>query len=182
MDKKTALELYTLFRQENPAWLSAHREHAQQYFALVVAILAASIAAISAFPTLKFLPMLAIVMGLLFNVLLCRIAMTICNRSYQAYLEGISIQAKLEVIIGLTDPRTPSTTTERLLHYPKDEYYLPERWIKSRHFATAEKFVADGMKKGSNRIIQQTFLVLALINLAVAIAIAVETLKLWSSG
>jgi hypothetical protein len=182
MDKKTALELYTLFRQENAAWLSAHREHAQQYFTLVVAIFAASIAAISAFPKLEPLPITAIVMGLLFNVLLCRIAMTMCNRSYQEYLEGISIQAKLEAIIGLTGPRTPSTTAELLSQYSKDEYYLPERWLKSRHFATAEKFVADGMQKGSNRIIQQTFVVLGSINFVVAIAIAVETFKLWSSA
>jgi hypothetical protein len=108
--------------------------------------------------------------------------MTMCNRSYQAYLEGISIQAKLEPIIGLTDLRTPATATDPLPQFSKDEYYLPERWLKSRHFATAEKFVADGMKKGSNRIIQQTFVVLAFINFVVAIAIAVYTLKLWPSA
>jgi hypothetical protein len=72
MDQKTALELYTLFRQENSAWLSAHREHAQQYFTLVAAILAASIAAISAFPKLESLALTAIVMGLLFNIRLCK--------------------------------------------------------------------------------------------------------------
>jgi hypothetical protein len=180
MDQKTALELYTLFRQENSAWLSAHREHAQQYFALVAAIFAACIAAIAAFPNLETLPTIAITMGLLFNTLLCRIAITMCNRSYQAYLEGITIQAKLEPIIGLTDPRTPVTATNSLPQFSQDEYYLPERWLESRHFATSEKFVGDGMKKGSNRIIQQTFNVLALINFIMAIAIAIY--KLWSSA
>ena len=182
MDNKTALELYTLYRQENAAWLSAHREHAQQYFTLVVAILAASIAGISAFPTLQPIPIMAIVLGLIFNVFLCRIATTMYNRSYQAYLEGITIQAKLEEIIGLTGPRTPSTTTQLLPQFSKDEYFLPERWLKSRHFATAEKFVEDGMQKGSNRIIRQTFWILGSINLVVAIAIAVEVLKLWFSA
>jgi hypothetical protein len=46
MDDQTALELYTLFRQENATWLSSHREHSQQFLTLIAAILGVSIAAV----------------------------------------------------------------------------------------------------------------------------------------
>jgi hypothetical protein len=176
MDKKTALELYTLFRQENSLWLGNHREHSQQYFTLVIAILGASIAAISQFMTLHPLLIFIIVIGPLINLLLCRIAITMCDRSYQAYLECISIQAKLEPVIGLTETRDLSATDKPILQFAKDEHYLPERWLKTRHFASAETFVKQGMNLGANKIIRQTFKVLAFTNGLVAFGIVVYSL------
>jgi len=173
MDEKTALELYTIFRHENSLWLANYREHSQQYFTLVITILAASIAAISQFDTLAPPLMLLVAVGPLVNLFLCQIAVSTCNRSYQVFLEGISIQAKLEPIIGLTDPRNPPTEYQPVLQFSKDEYFLPERWLQSRHFATATKFVEEGMKKGANRLITRTFQVLALINIAIFLGIVV---------
>jgi hypothetical protein len=175
MDKKTALELYTLFRQENSSWLAAHREHSQQYFTLVVAILGVSIAAISQFDTWRAPLILIIMIGPLFNIRLCQIAITMCSRSYQAYLEGISIQSKLEQTIGLTEPRIPPAANQ-LIQFSKDEYFLPERWLESRHFATAKSFVEESMSKGANQIIKQSFGVLSLLNILVAIGIFVYAL------
>lgn len=178
MDKKTALELYTVFRQENSLWLANYREHSQQYFTLVIAILGASIAAISQAVKLHPLLMITIIIGPLINLLLCRIAITMCDRSYQLYLEGISIQAKLEPIIGLTETRDTVSNNQPIVQFSKDEHFLPERWLKSRHFASAEIFVKHGMNLGANKIIRQTFGVLAFTNGLVAIGIAVYSL-LW---
>jgi hypothetical protein len=177
MDKKTALELYALFRQENALWLQNHREHSQQYFTLIIAILAASITGVSQIQEPPFL--IVMMYGPLFNLFLCRIGITLCNRSYQAYLEGLSVQAKLEPIIGLTEPRTLPEATEPLPQFSKDEYYLPERWLKSRHFATAERFVEEGKKKGANRIIQETFGILSFINISVVLGILANIILLY---
>lgn len=172
MDKNTALELYTFFRQENSLWLGSHREHSQQYFTLVIAILGASIAATSQFVSLPPLLMGIVIIGSLINLFLCKIAITMCDRSYQAYLECISIQSKLEPIIGLTETRKQSTTDQPFPQFSKDEYFLPERWLKSRHFATAELFVKQGLDLGANKIIRQTFRALAITNGLVAFGIA----------
>lgn len=181
MDKQTALELYVLFRQENSLWLANHREHSQQYFTLVAAILAASIAAAS---QLGQEPLFLALIGLgpLFNWGLCQIAITMCNRSYQAYLEGISIQAKLEQVIGLTEPRNPPTTNQPRFHFAGDEYFLPERWLRARHFATSEDFVQDGIEKGANQIIKTTFLILGTINFIIAIGVWVWTITIFLSA
>ena len=173
MDKKTALELYTLFRQENSLWLGSHREHSQQYFTLVIAILGASIAAVSQFNSFHPLLITIIIAGPLINIQLCRIAITMCDRSYQVYLECISIQSKLEPIIGLTETRDLSPKDDPILQFSKDEHFLPERWLKSRHFASAETFVKQGMNLGANKVIRQTFKVLIFMNGMVAIGIAV---------
>jgi hypothetical protein len=176
MDKNTALELYTLFRQENSLWLGSHREHSQLYFTLVIAILGASIAAISQFISLHPILMAITIIGPIINLFLCQIAITMCDRSYQVYLECISIQSKLEPIIGLTETREQPTENQALLQFSKDEYYLPERWLNSRRFATAEQFVKQGMDLGANKIIRQTFRILALTNGLVAIGIAIYSL------
>jgi hypothetical protein len=174
IDKQTALGLYNLFRQENSLWLGKHQQHSQQYFTLIVAILAASIAAISPFSTLHPLLMGLIMIGPLFNVRLCHIATEVCDRAYQAYLEGLSIQSKLEQIIGLTEARNAPTANQQLLQFPKDEYFLPERWLWVRQkFATATEFVDTGMREGANQKIKQTFEVLAKINWMVLAGIAV---------
>jgi hypothetical protein len=176
MDKKTALELYTLFRQENSLWLGSHREHSQQYFTLVIAILGASIAAISKFVDLHPFLMVIVIIGPLINLQLCKIAITMCDRSYQVYLECISIQSKLEPIIGLTETREISSGEQPIPQFPKDEHILPARWLKSRHFASAEVFVKQGMDLGTNKIIRQTFTVLAFTNGLIAIGIAMYSI------
>jgi hypothetical protein len=168
MDKKTALELYTLFRQENSLWLGKHREHSQQYFTLVIAILAASIAAVPSFMTLHRWLLSLIIIGPLINLIFCRIGFFLCDRSYQAYLESISVQAKLEQIIGLTKSRQRARGNLTPV-FAEDEHFLPERWLdKSRDFATAGMFVEDKLNKGANKLIKQTFVFLAWLNLAAA--------------
>ncbi len=170
MDSKTAFELYAIFRQENSSWLAAHREHSQQYLTLIAAILGVSIAAISQFEKWNPLLIFIIMIGPLFNWRLCKVAITMCNRSYQAYLEGLSIQSKLEQTIGLTGPRTLPLENQ-IAQFPQDAYYLPQRWLETRHFATAKNFVEESMGKGANQVIRQTFEILGLLNFSVALGI-----------
>jgi hypothetical protein len=86
-----------------------------------------------------------------------------CDRAYQAYLECVSIQAKLERRIGLIGER-PTLAKGNVLEFPDDKNIIPERWIQTRDFRTAKEFVDKYMSKGSNLLVRITFVVLALTN------------------
>ena len=176
MDKKTAMELYAIFRRENSIWLGNHREHSQQYFTLIIAILGASIAVFSQFIISNPFLTLIVIIGPLINILLCRVAVTMCNRSYQLYLENVSILSKLEPIIGLIDSRIQQKEKQTLSQFPKDKSFLPERWLQSRQFDTAKAFVEQGMNVGANKITRRTFAILGFTNGLVAISIAIYCL------
>ena len=169
MDNQRAFELYTLFRQENTTWLSSHREHSQQFLTLIAAILGVSIAA---FVQLSTTPDLVnnnpwvlglISVGPLVNILLCINAIRMCDRSYQAYLECISIQAKLERKIGLIGKRSTSAK-DKVFEFPEDENIVPERWIQTRDFRTSKEFVERYMNRGANLLVRITFGILAVTN------------------
>ena len=169
MDDQTALKLYTLFRQENATWLSSHREHSQQFLTLIAAILGVSIAAVVQLNTISdwvsnntwSLGLISI--GPFVNILLCINAIRMCDRAYQAYLECVSIQAKLEKRIGLIDERL-TLTKGKILEFPDDKNIIPGRWIQTRNFRTAKEFVDKNMNKGSNLLVRITFVILALTN------------------
>ena len=169
MDNQRAFELYTLFRQENTTWLSSHREHSQQFLTLIAAILGVSIAAVVQLSTIPNLIinnawMLGLVsVGPFINVLLCINAIRMCDRAYQAYLECISIQAKLERKIGLIGKRSTSAK-DTILEFPDDNNIVPERWIRTRDFRTSKEFVERYMNRGANLLVRITFGILALTN------------------
>ena len=169
MDHQRAFELYRLFRQENATWLSSHREHSQQFLTLVSAILGVSIAALVQLSTMPNLIsdniwMLGLIsLGPFVNVLLCINAIRMCDRAYQAYLECISIQAKLERKIGLIGKRSTSAK-DGVLEFPDDKNFIPDRWIQTRDFRTSKEFVGRYMNKGANLSVRITFGILALTN------------------
>jgi hypothetical protein len=206
MDKTNALELYKAFRQENSTWLSSHREHSQQFITLIVAILGASIASAvqlatnpnllpSSLPSKSLLvapfeyPMLSAILlisiCLFINTLFCWIAISLCNRSYQAYLECLTIQAKLEPIIGLTAQRqtnslsgtsatsSPGTAVTEVIVYPADQTFVPQRWLDGRSkFISAKQFVESNMNKGANQRVRLAFIVLGFFNVVVGVSLA----------
>ncbi len=183
MDNQKEFGLYTLFRQENATWLSSHREHSQQFLTLIAAILGVSIAAVVQLSTTPNLVsnntwMLGLIsVGPFINVLLCINAVKMCDRAYQAYLECISIQAKLERKIGLLGKRSTSAK-DKVLEFPDDRNIIPERWIQTRDFRTSKEFVEKYMNKGSNLLVRITFGILALTNGVLFFILAALWLKL----
>ena len=58
--------------------------------------------------------------------------------------------------------------------FPKDSYFLPERWIiDSSKFDTSLEFTRELSKRGVNRIVQQTFNILIAINILLIVVIAI---------
>ena len=167
MDKKDALELYKLFRQEDATWMDSHRDHLHHYATLISAILAASIAAVWQLKGSVLL--LFALIGPIVNIVLCRLGRDMCDRAYRAFLEGISVQAKLEPMIGLVGQRPPTGDSAP---FAQDEAIVPERWIKGRRdWPTSEQFVSAHMGSSANGTARSTFTLLMYINIAAVVLI-----------
>jgi len=166
----SVVEIYRAHLAEKANMINLHRDYSHQYFTLVAAIIGVSAAAIHAFRAEPWL-LLVIGMGPMLNVLLCATAIRMCNRFYHAFLEHITVLAKLETRLGLAVPFQDSIAA---LPFPDDKFILPERWIQSWDRAkSSAEFVQICMKEGSNRVVRLTFSVLAVANAAFLIGIVV---------
>jgi hypothetical protein len=169
-DLSAIVEVYRAHLGEKANSINLHRDYSQQFFTLVAAILGVSAVAAYHFSSEPWLVLVTGV-GPLLNVLLCAVAIRMCDRFYRGFLEHITILAKLETLLGLATPlRRDSARVE--LPFPEDNYILPERWLQSRHeAASSTEFIKTHMRQGSNRIVRWTFLFLAAANTAFLIGI-----------
>lgn len=175
MDKKEAFDFYKLIRGEEIPWLNLHRQYSQQYLTLISAIFAVSLGALYHFKEDPLL-VLAVILGPFLNVLMCVIAIKMCNRFYQRFLEGVTIQVKIEPLLGLSNQREKKAEDDTVWPFPNDKYYLPERLLKSRNQRSSLDFVNDHMKSGSNKHVQLSFRLLLVANIALIIGIIVSSI------
>ena len=179
MDENQTLELYKIVKGDHVSWLNLHREHAEHYLTFIAAVFAVTLGGVYQFKDNPWLS-LAIVIGPVVNVLLCANAAQICDRFYQQFLEAITIEAKLEALLGFTNPR-PSVPSKSPMPFSQDQYILPERWLKSRQpYATAAEFVEANMDSGANRLVRRVFRVLLVANIGFAVAIVVISISIFS--
>lgn len=175
LDPEKALELYKIFRADNASWLSLHREYSQQYTTLITAVMAASLGALYQFGNDPWLA-LSIAIGPILNILLCFNATAACDRYYRHFLEGVTIQAKLEPLMGLRQSRRGKLGTDSALFpFPQDDQILPARWLGSRKQDNAATFVEDNMKVGINRQVRLTMQILVLLNAMILVAVFVTS-------
>lgn len=175
MDTSTIVEIYRAHLDEKANAINLHRDYSHQYFTLVAAVLGVSAGAIYQF---RAEPWLVLVVGIgpMLNILLCVVAIRMCDRFYQAFLEHITILAKLEALIGLMTPSQDEDMRVKGLPFPDDKFILPERWLQSRCQATSAEFVQSNMREGSNRLVRWTFSFLVVANTAFAIGIVVTVI------
>jgi len=173
MDANKAFELYKIVRSEEISWLNLHREHAQHYLTFITAVFAVTVGVIYQFKDNPWIS-LAAAIGPIVNIFLCANAARVCDRFYQRFLEGITLEAKLEALLGFTSPRSGiGVPSESSMPFPEDRYILPERWLESRQYATAAQFVEANMDGGSNRLMRRIFRLLLIANIGLAIAIVI---------
>ena len=164
MDESIALEIYKVYKGKETICLKLHRQYSQQYFTLIMAIFAASLLAIYHFKT-DYQIMLAMLFVPIVNIVLSVTAIHMCNRFYKRFLEAITIQAKLEPLIGLIATRPDAS--EPSSPFPEDTHILPERWVTGRQHKKAKDFIDNKMKRGSNYLTQLSFILLIFANIAV---------------
>jgi hypothetical protein len=173
MDENKAFEFYKVLRNEQISWLNLHREHAQHYLTFIAAVFAVTLGAVYQIKDNPWL-LLATAIGPVVNILLCANASQVCDRFYQRFLEGITIEAKLETLLGFTSPRSGiGVSSESSMPFPQDQYILPERWLESRQYGTAAQFVETNMDGGANRLMRRVFRLLLIANIALAVAIVI---------
>lgn len=173
MDENKAFEFYKLVRSEQISWLNLHREYAQHYSTFIAAVFAVTLGVIYQFKDNPWIS-LAAAIGPVINILLCVNADRVCDRFYQRFLEGITIQAKLEALLDFTSSRSGmGASSESSMPFPQDRYLLPERWLESRQYATAAQFVEANMDAGSNRLVRRIFRLLLVANIGLAVAIVI---------
>jgi hypothetical protein len=175
MDKKEAFDFYKLIRGEEISWLNLHRQYSQQYLTLISAIFAVSLGALYQFKNEPLL-VVAVILGPLLNILLGITAIKMCNRFYQRFLEGVTIQAKIEPLLGLDTQREENQEDDTRYPFPDDKHYLPNRWLESRKQNSSLDFVNDHMKSGSNKYVQLSFKLLLVANIVVIIGIIVSSI------
>lgn len=175
MDTSTIVEIYRAHLAEKANAINLHRDYSHQYFTLVAAILGVSAGAVYQFRAETWL-VLVIGIGPVLNILLCAISIWMCNRFYRGFLEHITILAKLEALIGLTNPRQDENMGVEGIPFADDKFILPARWLESRRQPTSAEFVRTNMREGSNRLVRWTFLFLAVANTAFAIGIVVTVI------
>jgi hypothetical protein len=184
MDEERALELYKVFRQESPVSLTGYHRSVQQYLTLIAAILGASIAAGSAAMVLfrdcpQFALIVLLVIGLIgpgLNSWLCRLAISLSDRSYQTFLETVTILAKLEVLVGLVGERLKGAAEDTSLPFPDDKNIIPDRWLEYQNYSTAKQFVENYMTRGSNQVVRQTFKILAIAHILLSLCVVVPSI------
>lgn len=174
MERKETFEFYKLIRSEEISWLNLHQQYTQQYLKLISAILAISLGALYQFRTIPFL-LIVVIVGPSLNIFLCITAIKMCNRFYQRFLECITIQAKIEPLIGIIYKRKKKKNNTPNFFFPKDEYYFPERWLESRkNHNSSLDFIKNQMRSGSNKYVQLSFRLLLGANILLIIAIIIS--------
>ena len=163
MNDNTAFELYKLARQDQINFLNLHRQYSQQYFVLITTLFGISLGVLYHFRDNPWI-MIALIFGPILGVLLSINAIKACDRFYQRFLENITIQAKLEPIIDVKKVRTILSKEDNIMAFTEDDYLIPERWIKARSCPTSKEFVKTHKRRGVNKYIFLSFLVLIIAN------------------
>ena len=167
-------DIYKAERDGEIGWLQLHRQYTQVYLTVNYVVIGVIFSAIWYAadkwnsPARPFLS-LAVILPIL-NIALCCLGRRHANRIYQRFLESVTVQAKIEHLLGASLPR--HRADER--PFQNDDYIQPVRWIKARHdFPTAQEFIDAKMSKGGNRLVHWVYTVFIPCNVALIIAIPI---------
>lgn len=157
MDANTALELYKLASRDSVSWLNLHAQHSRGYFFLIITLFGASLGGSYHFPVGSW-PTIALLLGPILGALLSVVAIRTCDRFYRRFLESITIQAKLERMIGLTKERSLDVDDDASIAFRYDTHYVPRRWLQARSkYGTSAHFVQAHIRAGVNNLLHWTF-------------------------
>ena len=162
--------MYKMFRGEMYGEINLHRETLQNYLAFSVAVLGATIGGYLQLGQASWAGAIILFAGSILNMFVCRIAIRMCDRFYLGLLERITIIAKLEPLLGLTDSRTKKTKQSEVISLAEDKYLLPRSWILGSKLTTTEEFIKKYQNSGVNYLAKSTFRILIVLNILLGIA------------
>jgi hypothetical protein len=170
MDDDKRFELYLAIRSELVEWLKQHCEHFSHYLTLVMAVLTVTLAGVFQLHQSMVCPLVVgavASVGFLTNIGLCIVAILVCSRYYQAFLEAVTVIAKLEALLEVEPiPSRAECPGGASVYFPNDVGLFPSRYRKDRDLHKTEaSFVKAAMRKGVNLLVIVTMSLLAFANL-----------------
>jgi len=177
MNDSDLLTLYTSFKDDARGWLALHRQHFTQFVAIILAVLAATVAALvklrgegSVLITLTIGPALSAYMSVM--------AIFVCDKFYKRYAEHDAISYKfyrlIETNSGLKED------LDSVAHvYPNQKQIFPDRWdSRLNRTGSVDEYATSRLRASdaSNLFIVRTFkgligvsIILMLVILIVAV-------------
>ena len=140
------LDLYKTIVEEEHYFAREHQSRIEFYVSIISALMTVTVA--GAFKAASWYQYLFVTVGPILIFVVSEIAIGGTFRLYQRFLESITMRAKIEQIIGLT---------EEAAHQSEDEYWplepiIPMRYLKARReSASSEEFIEKFSKAGYHR-------------------------------
>lgn len=128
---------------EEHYFLDAHQKRVTFYSSLISAVLVATVAGVMKADSALEYVLLLIGPAVVFALAL--LAHTGTFRFYQRFLEAVTVRAKLEQQLGLTQPRVTDTSENE---YWPEEPFVATRHIRSRRTKTSEEFIKKYSRQG----------------------------------
>lgn len=172
MNQSELMQLYIIFRNETHKSLEVHAQHFGRYLTLLTAILGVTIATFNYFNNSLLAQGVSVVVGGGLGIGIAILGKKLCDRFYEGMLEGISVTAKIEALLGLD-----ADHNFEMGPFERDRHLLPDRWIEGRgKYHSTSEFVAQSLGQGSNRVVHSTFHALILLNVLVLLYGLIRTL------
>lgn len=163
--------LYASFKDDARGWLGLHRQHFTQFVSIILAVLTASLAALYHLRN-EALLLLLVSLGPALNIILCVLAVRVCDKFYLRYWEHETVSYKL---FGLMEDahKISARIQERKGIFPADSHLFPRRWLdRVAEYDTSKSFTESRLtaRNSSNWYIRITFWVLIGISAVIGVA------------
>ena len=148
LDINQLLKLYELQINEGHVYLKVYENRIGFYSGLISAIIGGIIYSITSFGSNPIFPVLLIA-ELLLLAAISQLAIIGTDRQYRQLLENITVRAKIEIKLGLTESITDNKIAKEI-NWESEPIVAP-RHLKSREeYRTSERFINDKLGKGYN--------------------------------
>lgn len=148
LDINQLLKLYELQINEGHVYLKVYENRIGFYSGLISAIIGGIIYSITSFDSNPIVPSLLIAEFVLLAAI-SQLAIIGTLRQYRQLLENITVRAKIEIKIGLTESITDNKIAKEVAW--GSEPIIAPRHIKNRKkYQSSEEFINDSLRKGYN--------------------------------
>jgi hypothetical protein len=173
-NRQELFKLREIAHDEELAFLEAHQKRVAFYSSLISAILVATLA--GALKAENALHYFLLILGPVLVFSIAAIAKDATRRFYRRYVEAVTMEAKLDQALDLTDP---DWLPKRTSGYWIDESLIPQRFLNSRKEAeNSQAFIdkrLDTGYQGATRSLFVMFEVIAVVLAVCLICVAVVT-------
>jgi len=154
MKTENLVKLYELVVKEEHYYVDAHQDRIAFYMGLITAILAAIGAGI--LQASEWYHFLALCIGPILIFVVSKNAQSGIARFYQRFLETVTIRAKIEQELKLTQQSSNNLDATHL-YWASEPIIAPRHFNSRRAYDSSETFVKEQLKKGYHSITMRLF-------------------------